>query len=278
MSTNKIACVTGGARRIGRAIVLALHGAGFDVIIHYQTSEADAQSLAQYCNQQRAHSAHIVQGQLDDVDDIEMLANAIIGCAGRLDVLIHNASRFYPTPMGEIQAQDWHNLIDSNAKAPLFLTQALLPYLQMVNGNVISILDIHADNRPFLGYSVYNMAKAAHRMLVQSLALELAPNVRVNAVAPGVNILPEAETEQALTEAQIREICQSVPLQRIGTPEDIAQTVLFLATAPYITGQTIAVDGGRSLTLAGVFEQAIRNTLSMLKNKRPVGRLFFIYF
>lgn len=253
MSTNKIACVTGGARRIGRAIVLALHGAGFDVIIHYQTSEADAQSLAQYCNQQRAHSAHIVQGQLDDVDDIEMLANAIIGCAGRLDVLIHNASRFYPTPMGEIQAQDWHNLIDSNAKAPLFLTQALLPYLQMVNGNVISILDIHADNRPFLGYSVYNMAKAAHRMLVQSLALELAPNVRVNAVAPGVNILPEAETEQALTEAQIREISQSIPLQRIGTPEDIAQTVLFLATAPYITGQTIAVDGGRSLTLAGGF-------------------------
>lgn len=253
ISSNKVACVTGGARRIGRAIVVALHQAGFDVVIHYQTSHIDAENLANQCNAQRHHSACIVQGPLNHVDEITKLAEQITACFGRLDVLVHNASRFYPTPIGAITAQDWHNLMDSNAKAPLFLTQALRPYLQRVHGNVISILDIHADNRPFVGYSVYGMAKAAHRMLVQSLALELAPGIRVNAVAPGINLLPEAATEQALSERQIRDICQSVPLQRIGTPEDIAQAVLFLATASYITGQTIAVDGGRSLTLAGGF-------------------------
>lgn len=251
IDVNKVACVTGGAIRIGQAIVRALHTAGYRVIIHYQTSKAEAHKLVKTLNDLRPHSATCLQGNLEALNDLTALADRIVACFGRLDVLVHNASRFYPTPVGGISYQDWDALFRSNAQAPLFLTQALLPALQSSHGNVISVLDIHADNRPFVGYSVYNMAKAAHRMMVQSLALELAPSVRVNGVAPGVNILPHQDSEQALDKAQLQRICGSIPLGRIGTPEDIAHTVLFLASAPYITGQIIAVDGGRSLTLAG---------------------------
>lgn len=247
---NHVVCVTGGAKRIGAGIVKYFHQAGFRVIIHYQHSQSQADELANWCNQIRPESARCVSADLENVD-FPRFAGQILACFGRLDVLVHNASRFYPTKFGKISENDWQNLIHSNAKAPLFLTQALLAELNTRQGSVISILDIHADNRPFLGYSVYNMAKSAHRMLVQSLALELAPNIRVNGVAPGVNILPEMDSEQALDSEQLTKICASVPLQRIGTPDDIAQAVLFLASAPYITGQIIAVDGGRSLTLAG---------------------------
>lgn len=248
---RKVVCVTGGAKRIGRAIVENFHAQGFDVIIHYHRSEQDAHTLAQSLNQTRPHSACCVQADLQNLTKIDELKEAIIACFGQLDVLIHNASRFYPTNFGDITLTDWKNLVDSNAQAPLFLTQALTPYLKQQQGCIVSILDIHANARPFVGYSVYNMAKSAHQMMVQSLALELAPQVRVNGVAPGVNIFPEANSEQALSQAQITLLINSVPLQRGGTPNDIAQAVLFLANAPYITGQILAVDGGRSLTLAG---------------------------
>ncbi len=249
--TQQVVCVTGGAKRIGKAIVETFHQAGFNVIIHYQASEHEATLLAQACNQQRPNSAKIIQGDLTELNNLNKLAGQIADCFGRLDVLVHNASRFFATPFGQINEKDWQNLIHSNAKAPLFLTQAVLPLLTHSKGKVVSILDIHADNHPFAGYSVYNMAKAAHRTLVQSLALELAPRIRVNGVAPGVNILPAKHSEQALNDEQLQAILRSIPLQRVGEPQDIAQAVLFLATAPYITGQVITVDGGRSLTLAG---------------------------
>lgn len=253
MSKNPmpVACITGGAKRIGKAIVLALHDSGYQVIIHYHHSCLEAKQLTDLLNQRRANSAYCVQADLQHVETIAALAESIMEYFGRLDVLVHNASRFYPTKFGEILPHDWQYLMNSNAQAPLFLTQALLPYLQQSQGTVISILDIHANARPFKGYSVYNMAKSAHQMLVQSLALELAPLIRVNGIAPGVNILPEADSEQAIGDNLISDIRNSIPLQRIGTPDDIAQTVLFLAKSSYITGQVIAVDGGRSLTLAG---------------------------
>ncbi|WP_394261725.1 pteridine reductase [Moraxella boevrei] len=250
-SPPKTACITGGAKRIGRAITTALHQAGYQVVIHYHHSEQDANELAHSLNQIRPSSAKTMQANLENFDEIQPLADKILTAFGNLDVLVHNASRFYPTPFGDIQSQDWQNLMLSNAQAPLFLSQALAKNLEQNQGSIISILDIHANARPFVGYSVYNMAKSAHQMLVQSLALELAPRVRVNGVAPGVNILPADNSEQSLTKQQIDAICQSIPLQCVGEPCDIADAVVFLAKARYITGQVLAVDGGRSLTLAG---------------------------
>lgn len=248
---TKVACITGGAKRIGKVIVEHFHQAGFNVIIHYHQSVDDAFQLADKCNQIRPNSAVCVKTDLENIDTLANFCDEVIHCFGRLDVLVHNASRFYPTPFGTINQTSWQPLMLSNAQAPLFISQYLAKYLQQSQGCIISILDIHANARPFMGYSVYNMAKSAHQMLVHSLALELAPNVRVNGVAPGVNILPEAGTEQALEQSQIHQICQSIPLKSIGKPSDIAEAVLFLVTANYITGQILAVDGGRSLTLAG---------------------------
>lgn len=248
---TKVACITGGAKRIGKAIVECFHQAGFNVIIHYHQSVDEAYQLADQCNKIRPYSAMCLQMNLEKIDELSDFCDKVINCFGRLDVLVHNASRFYPTQFGTINQTNWEQLMLSNAQAPLFISQSLATSLQRTQGCIISILDIHANARPFIGYSVYNIAKSAHQMLVHSLALELAPNVRVNGVAPGVNILPEDGTEQALTPSQIHKICQSIPLQSIGKPSDIAEAVLFLATAHYITGQILAVDGGRSLTLAG---------------------------
>lgn len=249
--SKKVVCVTGGAKRIGKAIVQAFHENGFDVIIHYHQSKTEALELANSCNQIRPNSAKCVNANLENAHELAKFCDDVMACFSRIDVLVHNASRFYPTVFGKICDKDWHNLMSSNAQAPLFLSQFFAKNLQQTNGAIVSILDIHANSRPFLGYTVYNMAKSAHQMLVQSLALELAPHVRVNGVAPGVNILPEHDTEQALSECQIASICQSIPLQSIGTPKDIADAVIFLASANYITGQILAIDGGRSLTMAG---------------------------
>lgn len=232
-------------------MVQVFHSVGYNVIIHYHHSQAEAENLAQQCNTLRPNSAKILQANLENLPELENLAQQAIRCFGRIDVLVHNASRFYPTPGGNITSQDWDNLFNSNAKAPLFLTQFLFTDLQKNQGCVISILDIHANGRPFAGYTVYNMAKSAHQMMVQSLALELAPNVRVNGIAPGVNVLPEAGSEQAIDGEKAAAILQSIPLGRNGKPDDIAQTALFLANSTYITGQIVAVDGGRSLTLKG---------------------------
>ena len=254
LNNNAVMLVTGAAKRIGAAIIKMAHASGYRVIIHCHHSEQDATLLANTLNQIRKNSAAIVTTDLAVVNDATSLTHfvqTIMSVFGQLDVLVHNASRFYPSPLGHIDLGQWDELFLTNAKAPLLLSQALLPYLQAQHGCIISLLDIHAHDKPFKHYTVYNMAKAAHRMMVQSLALDMAPTIRVNGVAPGVNILPEADSDQALDDRQQQSIIDSIPMQRIGTPTDIAHCVLYLAQANYVTGEIINVDGGRSLTLAG---------------------------
>ena len=246
--------VTGGAKRIGAAIVRAAHEQGYRVIIHCHHSKQEANALADALNNSRANSVVVVLADLAVVNNSETLqqfTRNIMQAFEQLDVLVHNASRFYPTPLGSIENAQWDELFLTNAKAPLLLSQALYPYLRTQQGCIISLLDIHAHNKPFGHYAVYNMAKAAHRMMVQSLALDMAPDVRVNGVAPGVNILPDADSDQALDQQQQKSIVDSIPMQRIGKPAEIAHSVLYLAQASYVTGEIITVDGGRSLTLAG---------------------------
>ena len=256
-STNNLApvmLVTGGAKRIGAAIVRAAHEQGYRVIIHCHHSEQEANVLADALNNSRPDSAVVIITDLAVVNNSQTLqrfTRNIMRAFGQLDVLVHNASRFYPSPLGHIDHSQWDELFLTNAKAPLLLSQALYPYIKSQQGCIISLLDIHAHNKPFKNYAVYNMAKAAHRMMVQSLAIDMAPYVRVNGVAPGVNILPEADSDQAIDQQQQKSIIDSIPMQRIGRPEEIAHSVLYLAHASYVTGEIITVDGGRSLTLAG---------------------------
>ncbi|ALF60884.1 pteridine reductase [Psychrobacter urativorans] len=246
--------VTGSAKRIGAAIIRAAHRQGYRVIIHCHHSVQEANALADELNDTRDHSAVVIMADLTIINNpahLNQFSQTILEQFGQLNVLVHNASRFYPTSLGTIHHVQWDELFLTNAKVPLLLSQSLMPYLEAQRGCIISLLDIHADNKPFSGYTVYNMAKAAHRMMVQSLALEMAPYVRVNGVSPGVNILPATDSDQALNPEQQRNIIANIPMQRIGTPDEIAHSVLYLAQASYVTGEIITVDGGRSLTLAG---------------------------
>lgn len=252
----KTVLITGGAKRIGAAITNLLHQHGFNVIIHYHTSQAEADKLSHTLNQIRPNSATTLCANLDIIHHQEQLSEFSKLCIaqfGRIDALIHNASSFYPSDLNDTHQtllKHWDNLFLTNAKAPLLLSHALLPALKKSHGCIVSLLDIHADAKPFIGYPIYNMAKAAHRMMVQSLALELAPEIRINGVSPGVNIFPE--NHHSSFSHQIKsDLIASIPLARIGTPEEIAQAVLFLLKSSYITGQIIAIDGGRSLTLKG---------------------------
>lgn len=246
--------VTGAAKRIGAAVICAAHNQGYRVIIHCNQSEKEALILAKNLNAKRTDSTAVIKADLELVNDSQQLhefTQSVICTFGRVDVLVHNASRFYPTPISDINLQHWDELMLTNAKAPLMLSQALRGKIAKTNGCIISLLDIHGLQQPFLGYTVYNMAKAAHSMMVKSLALELAPNIRVNGIAPGANILPDDDSDQALSEVQKQQIIRSIPMQRLGAPNDIADCVLYLAKASYITGEIITIDGGRSLTIAG---------------------------
>lgn len=250
-----VALITGGAKRIGQAITTTLHQAGFSVIIHHHHSKNAAQTLAQTLNQTRPNSAQTLGADLSLVNHKNHLTDFTrqsLRLFGRLDVLVHNASSFYPSNLtanfDELN-HHWENLFLTNAKAPFFLSYAFADTLKKHHGCIISLLDIHARHQPFIGYPIYNMAKSAHLMMVQSLALELAPHVRINGIAPGVNILPEVSSP--ITMPTQKTLIDSVPLGRIGTPDDIAKTALFLSQASYITGQVIVVDGGRSLTIKG---------------------------
>lgn len=253
-TTAPVMLVTGAAKRIGAAIIFAAHHQGYRVIIHCHQSEKEALTLAKKLNTKRDNSAEVITADLGLVNcpkQLEEFTQAIITTFGRIDVLVHNASRFYPTAVGDIKLQHWDELMLTNAKAPLLLSQALRPELEKSRGCIISLLDIHGLQQPFLGYTVYNMAKAAHNMMVKSLALELAPSVRVSGIALGANILPEDDSDQALSDRQKRQILSSIPMQRLGVPEDVADCVLYLAKSGYITGEIITIDGGRSLTIAG---------------------------
>jgi pteridine reductase len=235
--------VTGGARRVGAAIARTLHAAGADVILHYRTSAAEAEFLARELNDARARSAQTLQADLLDVGELAPCIDAAVGAFGRLDVLVNNASTFYPTPMGAITPQDWDDLMGTNVRAPLFLSQAAAPALRKSGGLIINLLDIHGF-RPLKRFAVYCTAKAALAMLTRALARELAPEVRVNGIAPGPILWPEDAPDPQLK----AKIISQTLLQRQGSPDDVARTALFLAAeAPYITGQILAVDGGRSV-------------------------------
>ncbi|OOS07899.1 pteridine reductase [Moraxella cuniculi DSM 21768] len=257
MKSSKVALVTGGAKRIGAAISRLLHQHGYRIIIHYHHSSLEATNLVLTLNTARPNSAAMIQADLQIVNDRVLLAQFVQNCCeffGGIDVLVHNASSFYATNLHDNHQNllsHWQDLFLTNAKAPFMISQAFLPILQANKGSIISLLDIHADGKPFVGYPIYNMAKAAHRAMVQSLALEIAPLVRINGVAPGVNILPENDQNLQLNSQTAAELINSVPLSCIGTPNDIAEAVLFLVSSRYITGQILAVDGGRSLTLKG---------------------------
>ena len=240
---NKVVLVTGAARRIGAAIVTRLHAHGAQLAIHYRGSADAARALAGKLNEQRADSAMTIACDLADVDALPGLVDEVVSWGGRLDALINNASSFYPTPVGTITESEWDDLIGSNLKAPLFLSQTATPHLRASQGAIVNIVDIHAQ-RPLRNHPVYGPAKAGLAMLTRSLAKDLAPEIRVNGVSPGAILWPEDGMNDAVKQSILRQ----VPMQRPGEPDDIAGCVLFLlGEAQYVTGQIIAVDGGRSI-------------------------------
>ncbi len=244
-TTAKTALVTGGSKRIGATTVRLLHEAGYNLVIHCRLSRQSADSLAEELNKDRVDSARVIQGDLNDETIYNNLIEQAFKCWNRLDVLVNNASSFYPTPVGSITMDDWHNLINSNMKAPLFLAQAAAPYLKQTQGNIINMLDVHAQ-RPMKEHPVYCAAKAGLAMLTMSLAKELGPDIRVNAVAPGAILWPDNE----MPEHTKKIILERTSLKKAGDPIDIAKTILFLVRdAHYITGQIIAVDGGRTINI-----------------------------
>jgi pteridine reductase len=238
-----IALVTGAARRVGAEIATQLHAAGADVGIHYRSSGEDATRLVAHLNGLRPDSAAAFQADLLDTASLPGLIAAVVDWGGGLDILVNNASTFYPTPLGEITEADWDDLVGSNFKAPLFLSQAAAPSLRERRGSIVNIVDIHAQ-RPLRDHLVYGPAKAGLAMVTRALAKELAPEVRVNGVSPGAILWPEGD----MSETAKASILEQVPLARPGDPADIAGCVLYLVRdASYVTGQILAVDGGRSI-------------------------------
>ena len=241
--SGKVALVTGGARRVGAAIARRLHAAGANVLLHYRDSESDAAKLEAELNAARARSASRVKAELLAPIAPRALVSAAVQSFGRLDLVVNNASSFFPLELGAIEPSHWEELVGSNLRAPLFICQEAAPELAKHEGAIVNIVDIHAE-RPLKGYALYSIAKAGLAALTRSLAVELAPRVRVNGVAPGAIAWPE---DNQFDPAERSRIIATTPLARTGSPQDIAQTVHFLAVAPFITGQIIAVDGGRSV-------------------------------
>jgi pteridine reductase len=243
----KTVLVTGAARRIGREIAKHFQANNYNVIIHYNTSQSEAKELSDSLNDLRLNSAQIIQadlGQLVDPSFSQDFKQQVLGYYNKIDVLVNNASSFFATHIGEVTIDMWRDLMISNAGGPFFLSQLLAPSLKATQGSIVNISDIHAT-KPLKDYSVYSMAKAANNMLTKSLARELAPYVRVNAVAPGPIIWPEHTNE--LSQGLKSKILDKTLLKKLGEPLDIAKAVYFLAESNYITGQILAVDGGRSI-------------------------------
>lgn len=244
---GKTVLVTGGARRVGAAIVRRLHAAGANVAIHCRKSLYEALALRAELNEIRADSAQVVQADLIELAGLRRMVEETVQQFGRLDALVNNASSFYPTPLEKMDEQQWVDLVGTNLKAPLFLAQAAAAELRRHHGCIVNIVDIHAE-LPMHGHLLYNVAKSGLAGLTRALAQEMAPQVRVNGVSPGPILWPETPGWQ--DEEQRRKIIAHTLLKRAGEPEDIARTVQFLiADAPYISGQIIAVDGGRSINL-----------------------------
>lgn len=244
---HRAVLITGAARRIGAAIAQTLHAAGADVVLHCNRSRAEAEALAAQLRTRRPDSAIVAQADLQDLDALPALVEAGVRAFGHLDGLVNNASSFHATPMGRVDGAMWDELIGSNLRAPFFLAQAAAPALRERHGAVVNLVDIHAE-RPLAGYPVYSIAKAGLAGLTRALALEMAPDVRVNGVAPGAILWPEGEMH--FPEAERERILGTTPLQLMGRPEDVAGAVKYLLfDAPFVTGQVLAVDGGRALHL-----------------------------
>ena len=243
---GKVVLITGGAKRVGAATCRRLHSAGANLMLHYRVSAGEARLLQAELNHQRKDSVALIQADLLDIAKLPAMVEQTVQSFGRLDALVNNASSFFQTPVGEITAAAWEDLIGTNLRAPLFLSQAAAPALKKSQGAIVNITDIHAE-RPLKNYVVYSVAKAGLVGLTRSLARELAPEVRVNAVAPGPILWPDDESFDELSRQRI---ISHTPLKREGTPEDIAKAVHFLlAEATYVTGETINVDGGRHVAL-----------------------------
>jgi pteridine reductase len=244
-SSRPVALTTGAARRVGATIARALHAAGYDLALHYRHSLADVQALCAELDAARAGSTLAIAAELADAGALPGIVEKCISRFGRLDALVNNASTFFPTPIGKVTTAQWDDLFASNARAPLFLAQAAAPHLRAAHGAIVNLVDIYAQ-RPLAGHPVYCMAKAALAMMTLALAKELAPEIRVNGVAPGAVLWPEsgkAYTDQT-------ELIARTPLQRAGEPQDVAAAVLFLLRdAKFTTGQILNVDGGRSLAI-----------------------------
>ena len=247
---GKTVLVTGAAKRVGRSIACELHAAGANVMVHYRSASAEAEAIVATFNVLRPGSAQCQQADLSDTDALFSLVTSTVERFGRLDALVNNASSFYATPLAEIDCAAWDDLLGSNLKAPLFLTQAAAQHLKAAHGAVVNITDIHAE-RPLAGYPLYCVAKAGLLGLTRALAIELAPEVRVNAVAPGPILWPDENSLDTAFDGTTRDkIVSHTLLKRDGRPEDIARAVRFLLEdAPYITGQVINVDGGRTAHL-----------------------------
>ncbi len=240
---GKVALITGAAQRIGAQIARLLHAEGCYLVLHYRSSVGAAQTLADELDRVRPGSVRLAQAELLDADAPLRLMDTVQAFRGRLDILVNNASSFYPTPLGQATEAQWNELMGSNLKAPFFLAQAAAPMLRASKGCIVNLVDVHAE-RPLADHPIYSMAKAGNAMMVMALARELGPDVRVNGVAPGAILWPE----QGLSGDAKREILARTALERPGTPADIARALLFLVRdADYITGQIIAVDGGRTI-------------------------------
>ena len=243
---DKVVLITGGAKRVGAAICRRLHATGAKLMLHYRASAGEARLLQAELNGIRADSVALIQADLLDIGKLPSLVDQTVMRFGRLDALVNNASSFFSTPLGEIEPAQWDDLMGTNVRAPLFLAQAAAGPLKKSQGAIVNISDIHAE-RPLRNYVVYSVAKAALSGLTRSLARELAPEVRVNAIAPGPILWPEGD---AFDEVSRQRIISHTPLKREGTPDDIARTVQFLLfDAPYVTGETLNVDGGRHVAM-----------------------------
>jgi pteridine reductase len=244
-SRTGAALVTGAGRRIGAVTARVLHRRGCDLLLHYRSSRAEAEALAGELNASRPGSARLVQGDLTRPEGPQTIAEQVRRSGLPVRVLVNNASRFYPTAVGEVTPEQWQDLMGSNLRGPFFLSQALLPELRAAGGSIVNIIDIHAE-RPMRGHTVYCIAKAGLAMMTRSLARELGPEIRVNGVSPGAILWPEDEPPDAVKQ----NILDRTALKRLGDSRDIADAVAFLALdAPYVTGQVLAVDGGRTLNI-----------------------------
>jgi pteridine reductase len=240
---NKRILITGAAKRIGKELALSFFNKGWDIVIHFNSSKEEAEAIAHKMNSERSNSAMLAQANLDNANEVEKLVKKILLKKGGIDALINNASTFYPTPIGTFSEENWNALMGSNLKAPLFLIQSLYKELEKNKGFIINVTDINVD-RALVNHSIYLAAKSGLQTLTKSLAKELAPNIRVNAIAPGA-ILEPPNTEW--TSEQKNNIINAVPMKRMGTEKDIVDAAIYLSEAEYVTGQILNIDGGKSL-------------------------------